>query len=103
MHKIPPYVSDSLYNSIAIFTLPKSFLEKNIQFFIAAKDDSIPCSHIMPNGIVGYTDVADDLLKKLFFAREKKSAHIPITWKNNTKMYTVFATTKCLLEINCFN
>lgn len=67
MNKIPPFTSDTLYNSIAIFTLPKSFLEKNLKFFLAAKDDSIPTAHIMPNGIVGYTDIADELLKKLFF------------------------------------
>ncbi|KRX05194.1 C2 domain [Pseudocohnilembus persalinus] len=103
MHKIPPYISDNLYNSIAIFSVPKSYLDKSIQFFIAAKDDSIPSSHVMPNGIVGHTDITDDLLKKLFFQKEKKSAHIPVTWDKQSKMYPVFQTTKCLLEINCFN
>lgn len=67
MHKIPPHVSETVYNSVAVFTVPKSYLDKNIQFFVAFKDDSIPSSNIMPNGVVGHTDVADELIKKLFY------------------------------------
>lgn len=61
--------------------MPKLFLDKRIQFFLATRDDSIATGHAMPNGIIGYSDVVDDTLKKLYFAKEKKPASIPISWK----------------------
>jgi hypothetical protein len=83
--------------------LPKSYLEKSISFFVAAKDDSVPAAHSMPNSIVGYTDITDDILKKLFYSRDKKAAFVPYVWKKDAKLFPVFSTTKCLLELGCFN
>ena len=58
--KVPPYQKDQLYKSVAIFTLPKSFFDKNIQFFVASRDEAIPSGHAMPNGVVGHTDIVDN-------------------------------------------
>lgn len=57
----------------------------------------------MPNGIGGFTDILDETLMKLYFAKDKKPANIPITWNKTSKLFGVFSTTKCMLEMNCFN
>lgn len=45
-----------IVKAVAVFTLPKSFLEKKILFFIVGRDDSIACSHAMPNGVAGVSN-----------------------------------------------
>jgi hypothetical protein len=34
-----------------VLTLQKSYLDKKIYFFVAGKDDSMPCNHAMPNDV----------------------------------------------------
>jgi len=110
---------------VAVFTLPKEFLEKDITFFIAAYDDSIASAHRMPNGVTGksvinfyykaillilyfsgFSEIADDTLRKLYHARDKKkveSANIPIIWNKDSKLFPVFSTTKCTLNLSCIS
>ena len=57
----------------------------------------------MPNGIVGMTQEADETLKKLLFSKDKRAAFLPVLWKKDTKLYPVFSTTKCMLELACFS
>lgn len=70
--KIPPHKADSVYNGVAVFTLPKSYLERGIAFYLATRDDSIQSLHSMPNGIVGYSEIVDDTLRKLYYSKEVK-------------------------------
>jgi hypothetical protein len=56
----------------------------------------------MPNGVIGMTSEVDDVLKKLMYAKEKRASFVPILWKKDSRLYPVFSTTKCLLEIACF-
>ena len=88
---------------MCVFTLPKSYLDKKILFFVAGRDDSIASNHSMPNGVVGVSGAAEDTLKKVLFAKEKKGAFLPVLWKRESKLYPVFSTTKCMLELACFN
>jgi hypothetical protein len=71
--KVPPYQIDDLYKSVAIFTMPTKYFEKGVKFFLLGKDDSIASGHSMPNGVIGETEILDDPLKKLFFAKDKKN------------------------------
>lgn len=64
--KIPPHRLESVYNAVAVFTLPKSSLEKNVAFHIVARDDSMAAPHAMPNAVVGYSEPIDEQLKKLY-------------------------------------
>jgi len=41
--------------------------------------------HSMPNGIVGYSEIIDDWLRKLYYSKEKKQAFFPITWSDESK------------------
>lgn len=39
--KIPPHKAETTYNAVSVFTLPKSYLEHGIAFYLASRDDSI--------------------------------------------------------------
>ena len=61
MHK-----AENKFNSLTMFTIPKSLLDKKIQFFISMKnlqDGFTP----FPNVVAGTTGRVDDSLKKMFF------------------------------------
>lgn len=64
--KIPPNIVETLYEAVAVFTLPKTSLQESISFYIAGRDDKKGEYHAMPNAIVGHTDIIDDSLKKLY-------------------------------------
>jgi hypothetical protein len=74
--KIPPHKLESVYNAVAVFTLPKTFIDviifysssekKGIAFHIGARDDTVAAEHAMPNAIVGYSEIVDEYLKKLY-------------------------------------
>jgi hypothetical protein len=52
-----------------------------VKFFLLGKDDSLASGHSMPNGVIGDTEVMDDPLKKLFFAKDKKNQLFGVTWR----------------------
>lgn len=63
---IPPMQLENYYNASAVFTVTRSLLEQNLQFWIIGRDDTKGAFHGMPNFSVGHTDVVDDILQKLF-------------------------------------
>ena len=65
--RMPPDPVRNKYDSLAYFTVPKSYLDKQIQFYVAVKDDSRVMTHAMPNLVIGVTEVADvELWRTLF-------------------------------------
>jgi len=64
--KIPPNIVETLYDSVAVFTLPKTSLQESISFYVAGRDEQTGAFHAMPNTIVGHTDIVDESLKKLY-------------------------------------
>ncbi|CAD8086706.1 unnamed protein product [Paramecium primaurelia] len=99
--KIPPHKADKVYNAVAVFTLPKSQLESGIAFYLATRDDTIKSMHSMPNGIVGYSEIIDDWLRKLYYSKEKKQAFFPITWSDESKQKPLFMNSRCQVELTC--
>lgn len=101
--KIPPHKAESIYNAVAVFTLPKSYLDKGVAFYLGARDDSTPSKHAMPNVSVGYTGIADEDLKKLYYSREVKTARLPVTWDNDCKVKALFTNSVCHVELACMD
>jgi hypothetical protein len=62
----------------------------------------MPCNHAMPNDVTAASSQGKTHWKKCF-CKDKKGAFIPVMWKKDSKMYPVFSTMKCLLELACFN
>ena len=56
---MPPDPIKNKYNSLTYFTVPKSYIDKQIQFYMVVKDDTKVSTHAMPNLVVGLTEVAD--------------------------------------------
>lgn len=61
---MPPDPVKNKYNSLTYFTVPKSYLDKNIQFYVSVKDDTKVMTHAMPNLVIGVTEVADVELRR---------------------------------------
>lgn len=99
--KVPPHKAESVYNAVAVFTLPKSYLERGAAFYLAARDDSIKSMHAMPNSVVGFTEIVDDSLQKLYYAKEVKSARIPVQWSDESKVKPLFSNSRCHVELAC--
>lgn len=64
--KIPPMQLENFHNATAVFTVTRSLLEQNLQFWVIGRDESKGAFHGMPNFSVGHTDVVDNVLQKLF-------------------------------------
>lgn len=64
--KIPPAIMETLYEAVAVFTVPKTSLQESVTFYIAGRDEKTGTFHAMPNSIVGHTDIIDESLKKLY-------------------------------------
>jgi len=62
---IAPMTADNPYGAQAIFTVPKSFLDSQLSFYLIVRDDSLLSNntHPMPNTIVGHTEIIDDDLQ----------------------------------------
>jgi len=67
---MPPDPVRNKYDSLAYFTVPKSYLDKQIQFYVAVKDDSRMMTHAMPNTVIGVTEEADIELRRSLFEQK---------------------------------
>lgn len=68
--RMPPDPVKNKFNSLCYFTIPKSYLDKKIRFFIVVKDDNKVSTHGMPNLVVGATDVSDQELRRSLYSVE---------------------------------
>mmetsp|Transcript_5840 Transcript_5840/g.744 ORF Transcript_5840/g.744 Transcript_5840/m.744 type:complete len:80 (+) Transcript_5840:418-657(+) len=57
-----PKSTDNPYGAQAIFTVPKSFLDNQVSFYLLVRDESLLGNtvHPFPNSIAGHTDLLDD-------------------------------------------
>lgn len=63
--RIPPDVMDNPFGALAAFYIPKSLLERQIKIFLLVKDETKPTAHSMPDEVCGFTELLDDLLRKV--------------------------------------
>jgi len=63
--RMPPDVMDNQFQAIAAFSMPRSFLERKLKFFLLVKDETKATSHAMPDEVVGFTEFLDDKLKQI--------------------------------------
>ena len=60
-----PTKLDNEYGAQCIFTVPKSYINNQISFYMFARDESMigRFKHQLPNAVVAYTEIIDDDLK----------------------------------------
>ena len=55
--------TDNPYGAQAIFTVPRSYLENQLTFFLIVRDENNAGEHPLPNSVLGYTEILDDDLQ----------------------------------------
>lgn len=58
--RVPPDVMDNPFQAIASFSMPKSFLERQLKVFMLVKDETKATAHAMPDEVAGFTDFIGD-------------------------------------------
>jgi hypothetical protein len=98
--KIPSRNSNNQYGAIANFTLPRAFLDKNLNFFLAVRDTKIISNHSMPNSIVGSIDIIPDLLKTSFFSKNHDRVPYKVQWLSEAIIYKSISHSRCVIEMS---
>ena len=75
MLKIPSK-PENKYNALTVFSIPKSYLDKKLQFFMAVKDEREGFTPF-PNAVAATTGGVDAELKKMHFASPPSSVVSP--------------------------
>lgn len=99
--RIPPDVMDNPYGALACFVIPRSYLEKNIKFFLLLKDETKPTAHSMPDEVCGFTDVLDESLRKILFSTGHEREVFSITYFPASSIYPSIKNTVSRIEISC--
>lgn len=97
--RIPPDPMDNVHNAIAAFTIPKSFLERQITIHIVAKDETQATNHAMPNIFCGSTDSLDDALRKILFSPANQKQLFDVSYSGNLPD---MAKSRTRLELACY-
>ena len=80
--RIPPDPMDNIYNALAMFTIPKSFLDRKLTMFLVVKDETSATVHAMPNIFAGFTDILDESLKTIMFSPGNQRQFFEITYNS---------------------
>jgi hypothetical protein len=63
MH-VPPTSMDNKYNGLAVFMVPKSYLNTQFRMFLMFKDSTRPNESALPDEIYAQTTVLDQQLRQ---------------------------------------
>lgn len=81
------------------FSIFKSFLSRNIAFYLMARDESLPSSTPLPNTVVGGTAISDQELKAILYGKEDEG-QIPLLWLQNTRLFRSFEDVRGMLKLS---
>lgn len=89
------------FGAVMNFIVPRSFLNKNLMFYVLVKNKKVLCNHSMPNTIAGIVDVVtDDLLQTSFFSKTHDIIKFKVDWCMDDIIYTSIAHNKCVTEFS---
>jgi hypothetical protein len=98
--RIPPKNIQNQYGAIANFIVPRSFLDKDLNFFLLAKDAKIITNHSMPNCLAGTIEVVHEMLKSSYYSKTHDRVPYKITWSTNCLLYTAISHSRCVVELS---
>lgn len=94
-------LAQNQFGAICNFILPRSFLDKNLTFFILVRDSQVIVNHSMPNTIAGLIDiVTEDLLKTSFYSKSHDIVRYKIIWYKEAMIYKSICHTRCDSEFS---
>ena len=98
--KVPTTFLQNQYNAIANFIVPRSYLDKNLTFFVVVRDIKQISDHSLPNTIAGGVEVSEDLLKTSYFSKNHEKIPYKVVWLNDTQIYTAISHSRCVVEMS---
>lgn len=99
--RMPPDPMKNKYNSLCYFQVPKSYLDKNIRFFVVVKDDNKVSTHGMPNLVVGTTDIADQEIRRSLYSTDHDYFTFPVNYFPDLTIVKHLVMSKCKIDISC--
>lgn len=100
--RMPPDPIKNKYNSLCYFTLPKSFLDKQIRFFMVVKDDSKVSTHGMPNMVVGTTEIVDQELRRSLYSVDHDVYDFPVEYFPDITIVKHLINSKTMLQVSSY-
>lgn len=55
-----PDPMDNLFGALFLFPLPRSYLDRNLAFFMFARDEQEPSPLSMPDKLIGFANKSED-------------------------------------------
>jgi hypothetical protein len=98
--KIPPVNLQNQYGAIASYIVPKSFLDRDLKFFLILKNTKLITNHSMPNCNAGYIEVVDDLIKTSYYSKNHERVPFKVSWSSESIMYSSISHTRCVVELS---
>jgi hypothetical protein len=98
--KIPPVNLQNQYGAIAAFTIPRAFLDKDLQFFLLAKNSKLLSNHSMPNCNAGYIDTVTDILKSSYYSKGHDRIPSKVVWSQDSLLYSSLSHCRCVVEMS---
>jgi len=98
--KITATLLQNQHNAIANFIVPRSFLDRNLTFFVVVRDTKVISDHSLANTIAGGIEVSEDLLKTSYFSKNHEKVPYKVVWLNDTQIYTAISHSRCVVEMS---
>lgn len=96
--RIPPDPMDNIYNALAAFTIPKSYLDRGTSIYLAVKDETKPTVHAMPSIYCGYTESLDKPMLECLYSPGNPKSFYQISYNSASSS---MAKSKAYLELAC--
>ena len=78
---------ENKYNALTVFSVPKSYLDKKLQFFMSVKDEREGFTPF-PNAVAATTGSVDAELKKMHFASPPSPLLFPMQTLSSSPVYS---------------
>ncbi|CAI2385109.1 unnamed protein product [Moneuplotes crassus] len=100
-YRMPPDPIKNKFSSLCYFLVPKSYLDKNVRFFVVVKDDNKVSTHGMPNLVVGTTDIADQELRRSLYSTDHDYYTFPVNYFPDLTIVKHLVMSKCKIDVSC--
>ena len=97
---IPPVKLNNQYDAYLNYIIPKTFLDKNINFYLFVKDIKVISNHLMPNILIGKVESVQDLLKASFNSKKNEIVPFKFIWDQFSVGYNNVSNSRCVMEFS---
>ncbi len=95
---LPIQPQNNQYNAILNFTIPKSFLDKNLNFYLKTRNLKLINNHSMPNDLLGKIENIQELFKSIFLKQKKDVIPLKFNWDQGSLSYPLLMNSRCFME-----